>query len=173
MRKYLSIFLFLFLSSSPALLAQDTIMVIPVKKETVKPCRVLLEESNKKWKTDFAKTFTKKEQLNLIVRKAENDSVYQYTAPEKPLTTNKNNDDCGCKILLMLQYSATESVILDTNKNTKITHILKLLNERNIQTITAYLEDGFSAYGAKGICGAVLLSTDDKGLQKNIREILK
>ena len=142
----------------------------------------VLQLENIKWKKTFENATSKKSKLELILNKIINDSTYKVYKPKihiagslYPKSFDKDGNDCGVKILFILNYSKKESIILDLSKNPKYNFITNQLSDENIKNIQTVFDSNSaqSLYGTLGKSGVVLLTTDNKNFIKQIREFLK
>ena len=142
-----------------------------------------LKYKNIDWKASFNNAITKEEKLILIREKIISDTIYKEYKP-KIITrcspslyaevVDKNENNCGVKILFALNYTKKKSVILDLNKNPEYLIIIEKLNDLNIQKIYPIFDESAQAlYGIYGKSGVIILISENRKFAKEIKNLIK
>jgi hypothetical protein len=138
-----------------------------------------LQTENEKWKLEFLKTDSKSEQIELIKQKLVADSVYRDTKPVINTAHGRinghedaNGNYCGCKILFLLIPKGIGGFYeLNLNSRPNLLEVIKSFDKENIKRIFYLLENDNNALGPTGRCGIIKLTTTDKELIKQIKNV--
>ena len=137
------------------------------------PCA--LPEENIFWKRQFEKAQSKVEKIKLIKEKIKSDSIYSVANQNIVIRDgnnnqhyNKNGDECGCKILFLLEYSKKKSVSLNLNLKQKFSKVVEKINVENTDVNFHSFDSKIatSMFGKNGECGFVIITTKNRELKK-------
>ena len=140
------------------------------------PCDLSLE--NISWKSKFEKAQSEIEKIKLIKEKIKFDSVYSPANRNVVIRDgnnnryyNKNGDNCGCKILFLLEYSKKKNIPLNLSLKPKLSKIVDKINAENTDIYFHSFDQktSVSMFGSNGECGFVIMTTKNKGLKKLIK----
>jgi hypothetical protein len=119
-----------------------------------------LKNNNIVWKNSFENEEKIELKMRMIREKIISDSIYTESKPKiitshsRSLyseTVDKNGNNCGVKILFILNYTKKKFIILDLNKNPEYIIIVEKLNDININKIYPIFDNNaVSLYGTYG-----------------------
>ena len=142
-----------------------------------------LKTKNIQWKSTYENEVTIEMKIKLIREKIISDSIYREFKPKlitkcSPSlyaeTVDRIGNNCGVKILFVLNYTKKKSIILDLNKNPEYIFIVEKLNEINIQKVYPIFGTNAQAlYGSFGKSGVIILTTGNAKFRKEITNFIK
>ncbi len=126
------------------------------------------------WITNFKEIKSKEEKIKSVISKVYTDTAY-INIKKVIIADNKTNDStkhiCKTLILISVQNKFYE---IDLLENPKMKGILEILSSKNIESVRIldYPENVLS-FGSNGLCGVVVMQTDNKKLIKKLKTILR
>ena len=137
-----------------------------------------LQEDNISWEKKFEKAQSEVEKIKLIKEKIKSDSTYSVANQNIVIRDgnnnqhyNKNGDECGCKILFLLEYSKKKNVSLNLNLKPKFSKVVEKINLENTDVNFHSFDSKIatSMFGTNGECGFVKITARNRELKKLLK----